>query len=105
MLLDISLTKNYIIIDQLALDLVDICIDNTLQILCKSLLCFAKIGKIDYSKFAKIWLVKFVCSTSKHYISLSFQRISTILISKSKLGYALFKIKDILKIKQNTFVL
>ena len=34
-------------------------LDNALQILCKSLLCFAKIGKIDYSKIVKISLVKF----------------------------------------------
>ena len=50
---------NYVIIDQLASNLVDICFDNTLQILCKSLLCFPKIGKFNYSKITKIWLVKF----------------------------------------------
>ena len=38
-------------------------------------------------------------------MSLSFQRISTILISKSKSGYALFKIEEILKIKQKKIVL
>ena len=44
----------------LGFNLVDICLDNMLQILCDSLLRFAKIGKIDdYSKIAKIWLVKF----------------------------------------------
>ena len=48
MLLDIPFSMHYVKIDQLALNLVDICFDNTLQILCKSLLCFAKLGKIDY---------------------------------------------------------
>ena len=50
---------NYVIIDQFTLNLVDICLDNTLQILCKLLLCFAKIGNIDYSKIAKTWIVTF----------------------------------------------
>ena len=44
----------YVLIDQLALNLVDIFLDNTLQILCKSRFCFAKSEKIDYSKNAKI---------------------------------------------------
>ena len=48
MLLDIPFPMHYVIIDQLALNLVDICYDNTLEILCKSLLCFAKLGKIDH---------------------------------------------------------
>ena len=48
-----------VIIDQSALNLVDIRLDNVLKILCKLLLCFAKIGKIDHSKITKIWLVKF----------------------------------------------
>ena len=39
---------NYVIVDQIALNLVNICLDNMLQGLCKSLPCFAKIGKIDY---------------------------------------------------------
>ena len=60
MLLDIPYPINQVINDQLVFSLVDICLDNMLLILCKSLLCFAKIGKIDdYSKIAKIWLVKF----------------------------------------------
>ena len=59
MLLDIPFPMKYVIIDQSALNLVDICLDNKLQILCKSLLCFAKIGKIDHSEIAKIWLVNF----------------------------------------------
>ena len=59
MLLEIPFSTNYVIVDQLALNLVDICPDNTPQISCKSLLCFAKIGNIDYSKIPKIWLVKF----------------------------------------------
>ena len=46
MLLDIPLSMNYVIIDQLVLNLVEICLDNTLQIICKSLLCFAKIAEI-----------------------------------------------------------
>ena len=43
MLLDIPFSMNYVINDQLALNLLDICLDNTLQVLCKSLLCFAKL--------------------------------------------------------------
>ena len=39
MLLDIPFQMNYVIIDQLALNLVDICFDNTLLISCES---FAK---------------------------------------------------------------
>ena len=53
MLLDIPFPKKYITVDQLILTFVNICIDNTPQILCKSLQCFAKIDKIDYSKIAK----------------------------------------------------
>ena len=48
MLLDIPFPMNYVIIDQLALNLADIFLNNTLQILSKSPLCFEK-----------IWLVKF----------------------------------------------
>ena len=59
MLLAIPFPMCYVIIDQLALNQVDICLDNTLQILCNSLLCFAKIGKTHYSKIAKIWPVDF----------------------------------------------
>ena len=58
MLLDIPFLMNYLICDQLFLDLVDICLNNTLQILCESFLGIAKIGKIVYSKVPKIWLVK-----------------------------------------------
>ena len=58
-LLNIPFPMNHIITDQLALSLVNICLGNTLQILCKSLLCFAKIWKIGCSKVAKVWLVKF----------------------------------------------
>ena len=46
-------------INQLGLNLVDICLDATLQILCKSLLYLEKFGKVDDSETAKIWLVKF----------------------------------------------
>ena len=60
MLLDIPFPMSQVITDQLAFNLVDSCLDITLQILCNSLLCLAKIGKIDdYSKIAKIWPVKF----------------------------------------------
>ena len=62
--------------------------------LCKALFCFAKIW-IDYSKITKIWLAKFVM----------FKRLSTILISISKSGYASFEIEKILKIEQKTFAL
>ena len=54
MLLDSSSPMNNAMNDQVALNLVDICLYDTPQILCKSLLCFAKIWKIDYSKIAKI---------------------------------------------------
>ena len=59
MLMDIPFVMNYVKIDQPALNLVNIFLNNTLQILCKSLLFFEKIEKIDRSKTAKIWLVKF----------------------------------------------
>ena len=45
--------------DHLALNLVDICLNITLPMLCKSLLCFAKIWKIEYSKIGIISLAKF----------------------------------------------
>ena len=54
MLLDILFPINYVIIDQFALNVIGICLDNMRQILFKSLLYFVKIGKIDYSKMAKI---------------------------------------------------
>ena len=41
----------------------------------------------------------------KYGISLAFQQISTILVSKFKLHSALLKIKEILKIKPKAFVL
>ena len=47
MILDILFPMNYVTIDQLALNLVDICLNSTLQMLCKLLLCFPKIGKSD----------------------------------------------------------
>ena len=47
MLLDIPFPMNQVITDQLAFNVVDICLANMLQILCNLLLCFAKIGKID----------------------------------------------------------
>ena len=54
LLLDISFSTNHVIIDKLALNLVNICLDNMLQITCKSFVCFANIGKIDRSKIVKI---------------------------------------------------
>ena len=59
MLLAILFPMNNVIIGQLALNLVNIYLDNTLQISWNSFLCFAEIMKIDYPKIAKIWLVKF----------------------------------------------
>ena len=56
MLLEILFTTNYVIIDQLALNFVDICFDNTLQILCKSLLYFAKLGNMFNFKIVNISL-------------------------------------------------
>ena len=47
MLLEIPFPMNYVLIDQLALNIVDNGLDNTLQILCESLLCFAKINWED----------------------------------------------------------
>ena len=58
-MLDNPFSMNFVIVDQLASHLADTCPDKKLQILRKSLLCFAKIGKINYSKIAKIWFVKF----------------------------------------------
>ena len=100
LLLDIPFTMNHVIIEQLALNLVDICLNNMLQIyimeivtmFCKNLerLTTPKLqnmaGKIVYVQLQNKW-----------YISLSFQQILTILISKFKLGYDLSKIKENLK--------
>ena len=47
MLLEIPFPMNHVIIDLLAMHLVDIYFDNTKQIL---LLCFAKSDETDYSK-------------------------------------------------------
>ena len=44
--------------DQFTSKIIEICFDNPLQMLCISLLCFANIGKIDYSKIVEIWLAK-----------------------------------------------
>ena len=87
-LLDIPFLMNYVIINQLALNLIDTCLDNMLLLLSKLLQCFSKIGKIDYSRIVKIWFVKFCMLKFKQYVSLSFQWISTILTSKRKLRYA-----------------
>ena len=55
-LLDISFPMNYVIIDQLAWNLVDICLDNMLQILCK--LCYAlqKLGRLTTQNMPKFSL-------------------------------------------------
>ena len=52
MLLDIPSPVNDVVNDQLTLKLIDICFENMLLILCKSLLYFEK-WKIDYSKVPK----------------------------------------------------
>ena len=51
--------------------------------------------KIDYSNIAKIWFVESECSNLNYFISLSFQRTSTTLVSKFKLGYVLSKIEKV----------
>ena len=53
MLLDILFSIDYVIVGQLGLNLVNICLDNTLQIFCKSFLCLPRISKIDHSKSPK----------------------------------------------------
>ena len=57
MMLDIPLPTKYVIIDQLALKLVDICLDKTLQILCKSLVytyALQELGKLTAQKSQKM---------------------------------------------------
>ena len=57
---DARMLLNMNVIDnQFILKLNNISLNNTRQILCKLLLCFAKILKIDHSKIAEIWSVKF----------------------------------------------
>ena len=58
MLLGIFSTINNVLNYQLALSLVDICPDDTLQVLYESLPCFAKIRKINYSELTKLCLVQ-----------------------------------------------
>ena len=54
MLLGIHFPMNYVIIDQLVFNLVDICLDNMLQILHKSIYALLqKLGRLT------TWLVKF----------------------------------------------
>ena len=53
MLLDIPFPMNDVIIDQLALNLVDTFLKNTLQTLCNSSLCFEKIEKLTGLKLPK----------------------------------------------------
>ena len=59
MLLDSPFTINNDLNNQLALNLVDICLDSTLQVLCKSLPYYVNIHKIDYSKIVFFWFLKF----------------------------------------------
>ena len=56
MLLDTPSPMNNAINDQIALNLADIHLDNTLKISYNLLLCFANVWKFDNSKIAKIWL-------------------------------------------------
>ena len=56
MLLDTPFPMNFAIIDQLASNLVDICLHNMLQILRNSLLCFAKIGRLTAPKLPRFGL-------------------------------------------------
>ena len=53
--------------------------------------CFLKFERLTTQKSPKFGLQNFECSTSEWYISQSFQRISTILSSESKLGYTFFR--------------
>ena len=97
MLLDIPFSMNYVTIDQLALHLVDIFL-----LLCKSLLCFEKIEKLDTTK---IWLVKFCMFNFKiAYFTQLLTDFSNLDLN-TNLRYVLSKIKKVLKIKQKTFVL
>ena len=85
MLLDITSPMNNVINNQLALNLVDICSGNMLQILCINLedLITQKLPKSGFRNFDRL--------TSKWYILLSSQRPSKIMVSKVKQGYALSK--------------
>ena len=104
MLLDILFPINYAIIDQLALNLVYLCIDNTLKILCKSLLYFVKIRKINYSEIAKIWLVKF-CMFNFKIVHIA-QFLEDFYHRDLNLSWDILYLKnEILIIKQNTSVL
>ena len=56
MLLDIPPPMNYVIIGKLALNSVNIRFYNKLKALCKSLLCFAKLGRLTTQKWPKFGL-------------------------------------------------
>ena len=58
MLPDISFATNSLVINQLALDSVDSCLGNTLQILRKYCYALQKFGKLT-TQVARIWVVKF----------------------------------------------
>ena len=60
--------------------------------------------KTDCLEIVKVWLVKFCMFNFKSF-SLSFHRISTVLVSKSTSAYALSKTEEILKMKHKTSVL
>ena len=96
MLLDTPFQMNYILINQLASNSVDIYLNNTLQKLCKSLLCFAKIGRLTAQNH-QIWLVKFCM--------FNFKIVDLAQFSTGFNNLALSNMKEIMKIKQKTFVL
>ena len=56
MLPDIPFLMNCVIIGQLALNLVDIYLDNTLHISCELLLCLQKLGTLTAQKSPKFSL-------------------------------------------------
>ena len=58
----------------------------------------------DYFYIAKIWLSKFWVLNFKIVHLTQFDPISAILVSKSKLFYASFRTKEVLKIKQKAFI-
>ena len=74
MLPDTPPPMNFDISYQFALNLADICLDNSPKISCKSLLSFAKSGRFTTQKSPHFGLRNFERLTSKYYILLSFQR-------------------------------
>ena len=76
---------NFAIIDQLPLNLENIFFNNTPQISCKSLLCFAKIRKTDYSKIAFMSLEGLLSPLAPSIIPHSHQNLSCL---KSGVDYS-----------------